>query len=940
MTRLLVGPVLRHVGTTDATVWVETDGPCEVRVLGARERTWTRERPPLRARHRRRARARHRPPRTRSASTASAVWPPPTRPVRPSRIRTLPPPDSDAAGRVRIAFGSCRYSRSVDDRVRPALRPRLARRVRPRTRAPGRGGLADGAAHARRPGLRRRDHRTDPPAHPREARHHARQQGPGRRLRGVHLALPRVLDRPRRPLADVHRPQLDDLRRPRRARRLEHLARRGGRRCRRPTGGRSASSAGCRRTGCTSTSATCRPPSSQPTRCTSRYVTHDGDVEHLLREFAAHADAEADGAKGTRWSFRRDFGRTRLVMIDSRCGRILAEGRRSMISEDEFALGRVAGRRHLRPPARRHVPAVAAHPGPARPRGVGRGPVRRVAPAAGRPLRRVAAPRGRPRALGRRSALSFERLAALLAWVAGGDDAPATVCVLSGDVHHAYVAEAHFDRPLRARVFQLTCSPLNNYVPWFMKLVFRAFWSRAAERFVRVLLRSVAPVPAGQPAVVAAGRAALRQRDLRVRRRRARGRSRPCSARRPGPGRTSCARSRASASPAEPVPRIPASSGAFRREWCEISRHSPLERATRRDVCTQDRFLAKIARAGRAPAGGMPMTTTGRLLALNALAAANTANAWHPVDRHGHLSMQSFLAGWPTSELAVPSLGGLAAANAVGAWRGGFRGRAGVLSAALAAGSATTLLAMERLARKASATSTPSALLEGLGTDYADRIMLPTFPGPDAALAGAPGLVRMARIRRRFALDADLPYGEHGRANHLDVWHRDDLPRDGKRAGAGADARRGLGHRQQAGPGVPADEPPGRARLGVRRHQLPPRPAQHLAGPDRRRQAGHRVGPRAHRRLRRRPVVHRRHRRFGRRPPEFAGRAHAEPGRVAARVRGRRHVGVGRRAVLRRLRLDRPRSPSATAGWCRCCSGGSSSRSCATPRRCSTRRHR
>lgn len=175
----------------------------------------------------------------------------------------------------------------------------------------------------------------------------------------------------------------------------------------------------------------------------------------------------------------------------------------------------------------------------------------------------------------------------------------------------------------------------------------------------------------------------------------------------------------------------------------------------------------------------MRMTPTGRLLALNALAAANVANAWHPVDRHGPLSMQAFLAGWPTSELAVPSLGALAATNAVGGWRGGFRGGAGVLSAVLAAGSATTLLAMERLAR-AAADVYRIALAEGLGPDYAERITLPTFPGPDAALARTPGLVRMARIRRRFALDADIPYGTHGRANHLDVWHRDDLPRDGK----------------------------------------------------------------------------------------------------------------------------------------------------------------
>ena len=60
LTRLLVGPVLRHVGTTDATVWVETDAPCEVRGRSARrERTWKVERAPLRARHGRRADAGH-----------------------------------------------------------------------------------------------------------------------------------------------------------------------------------------------------------------------------------------------------------------------------------------------------------------------------------------------------------------------------------------------------------------------------------------------------------------------------------------------------------------------------------------------------------------------------------------------------------------------------------------------------------------------------------------------------------------------------------------------------------------------------------------------------------------------------------------------------------------------------------------------------------------
>ena len=60
------------------------------------------------------------------------------------------------------------------------------------------------------------------------------------------------------------------------------------------------------------------------------------DAEPLLREYATMADREADGAKGARWSYRRDFGPVRLVMIDSRCGRILDAGERSMIGVAEF----------------------------------------------------------------------------------------------------------------------------------------------------------------------------------------------------------------------------------------------------------------------------------------------------------------------------------------------------------------------------------------------------------------------------------------------------------------------------------------------------------------------------------------------------------------------------------------------------------------------------
>ncbi|MFN2629203.1 MAG: hypothetical protein ABR569_11285 [Gaiellaceae bacterium] len=40
MSRLVLGPLLRHVRATDATVWVELDGPAEVEVLGCRARTF------------------------------------------------------------------------------------------------------------------------------------------------------------------------------------------------------------------------------------------------------------------------------------------------------------------------------------------------------------------------------------------------------------------------------------------------------------------------------------------------------------------------------------------------------------------------------------------------------------------------------------------------------------------------------------------------------------------------------------------------------------------------------------------------------------------------------------------------------------------------------------------------------------------------------------
>jgi hypothetical protein len=103
---------------------------------------------------------------------------------------------------------------------------------------------------------------------------------------------------------------------------------------------------------------------------------------------------------------------------------------------------------------------------------------------------------------------SFQRLAALLQDAAKGPDGgrpPGSVVVLSGDVHHSYVATVgtdpgtdpgtgpDTDRP--APVHQVTCSPLHNSVPRPMRLAFRLAWSRVAERTVRVLLSGLGTVP-------------------------------------------------------------------------------------------------------------------------------------------------------------------------------------------------------------------------------------------------------------------------------------------------------------------------------------------------------------------------------------------------------------------------------------------------------------
>ncbi|WP_406329577.1 alkaline phosphatase D family protein [Streptomyces sp. NBC_00203] len=208
-------------------------------------------------------------------------------------------------------------------------------------------------------------------------------------------------------------------------------------------------------------------------------VRETRDGTDVLRAFAAHADTDPSSV---RWSYRRDFGRTRVLMVDTRAARVLEEHRRAMLDPGEArwlreqALDAPGSYDHLLigtslpwllPPLVHDAEAWNA--------ALCRGERGARWARFGEDLRRRAD-------LEHWAAFpeSFEALTELIAEAGSGAEAPATVCVLSGDVHHAYIAEPSWPDPGRrpdARVVQLTCSPVHNSIPLSIRLGFRFGWS-------------------------------------------------------------------------------------------------------------------------------------------------------------------------------------------------------------------------------------------------------------------------------------------------------------------------------------------------------------------------------------------------------------------------------------------------------------------------------
>ncbi|HYN28728.1 MAG TPA: alkaline phosphatase D family protein [Dermatophilaceae bacterium] len=219
------------------------------------------------------------------------------------------------------------------------------------------------------------------------------------------------------------------------------------------------------------------------------------DLTEVLFDLARRADLHPDAY---RWSYARDLGDCRLVVVDSRAGRVLTPDSRSMLDEDEMAWldARVTGGvQHLflgtslpflLPPGVHDLEAVSEV--------VARGDWGRRLGAGAEKLRQLVD-------LEHWAAFEdgFLRVLDMVMETARGErgPAPATITFLSGDVHHSYVAELvdAEGSGARSRVVQAVCSPIRNPMSPRLRAAVSLLSRRVAGTAVRRLARWSAKVP-------------------------------------------------------------------------------------------------------------------------------------------------------------------------------------------------------------------------------------------------------------------------------------------------------------------------------------------------------------------------------------------------------------------------------------------------------------
>jgi hypothetical protein len=497
---LVLGPLLRHVDPVSATVWVETDRPCEVEVLGRRSRTFC-----VGGHHYALVVVEDLEPGSTTPYEVhldgDRVWPPENSAFPPSRIRT-----SGGDGPFRLAFGSCRYAspHTVEDSegIPPDALDLYAQQVAamPEDRWPdalvllGDQVYADELTHRTKNWLqRRRDARKGDQAPDDEVADFEEytqlyvESWGDPQVRWLLSTIPSSM------IFDDHE-MIDDW---------NTSAAWRAKITREPwwsgriTGG-IVSYWVYQHLGNLSPQELADNKTWQAIRdLTDASGSDVVDAEPMLREMARAADQDP---ASIRWSYVRHWGAARLIMIDSRAGRVLEESARRMLDDAEFEWVEAAMHRAVEEGVEHLIlgtslPWLLPHAIHNLERWNETLNVRHLGKRRGRIAEAVrqASDLEHWAAFGS----SFERLGAALTGVARGEDgrAPATAMVLSGDVHHAYAAELVAPGDLRARVHQLTVSPLHNQAPHPIRVGFKIGWSRAARRFTERLATFVRAEP-------------------------------------------------------------------------------------------------------------------------------------------------------------------------------------------------------------------------------------------------------------------------------------------------------------------------------------------------------------------------------------------------------------------------------------------------------------
>jgi PhoD-like phosphatase len=220
-------------------------------------------------------------------------------------------------------------------------------------------------------------------------------------------------------------------------------------------------------------------------------VCEADDAGEMLREFAYKADRQTEGA---RWSYCRQIGESKLIVMDSRAGRVLDPGERQMVDDGEWDyiqkeakgdynhLFLATSLPYLLAPGMQHLESWNE--------AVCNG-------AWGKQWARWGEKIRQELDLEHWGAFqkSFHRVRRLVEEVGSGQNgsqAPASIVFLSGDVHHAYLSEVAFkrDRGVRSAVYQACCSPFRNPLDAKERRAIKAMSTRPARWLTSALARS------------------------------------------------------------------------------------------------------------------------------------------------------------------------------------------------------------------------------------------------------------------------------------------------------------------------------------------------------------------------------------------------------------------------------------------------------------------